>query len=186
MKKFLLILLILPLLCFGKEQEDPLHKVKIGDIAPDFTMQYLDGHTQWLSNLEGKVVMLQFTASWCSVCKEEMPHIEKEIWQKYKNNPDFVLVGIDYKEDKDKIEKFIKAMKITYPLLLDTNGKIFELFAQKDAGVTRNIIIDKSGKVAFLTRLYDKKQFNAMKAKIEELLIKPNVKDAFQKPIKFR
>jgi len=170
MKKFLIILLLLPLLCFGQEENNPQHKVKIGNIAPDFTMQYLDGHTQWLSNLEGKVVMLQFTASWCSVCNKEMPFIEKEIRQKYKDNPDFVLVGIDYKEQPEQIEKFIKATKITYPILLDTNGRIFELYAEKDAGVTRNIIIDKAGKVAFLTRLFDKKQFNAMKAKIGRII----------------
>ena len=161
---------ILPFLCFGQEIINPQHIVKIGDTAPDFTLKYLDGKTQKLSDLKGKVIMLQFTASWCSVCRKEMPHIEKEIWKKHKNDKNFMLVGIDFKENEELINKFIQSMEITYPLLLDTSGAIFEQYAEKGAGVTRNIIIDKDGKVAFLTRLYEPKEFNTMKAKIEELL----------------
>ena len=55
-------------------------------------------------------------------------------------------------------------------LVLDTDGKIFELYAEAEAGVTRNVIIDKDGKVAFLTRLFDREEFDAMKSKINELL----------------
>jgi peroxiredoxin len=171
MKKILIIIFLLfPILCFAKDKPNPQHIVKIGDQAPDFTLKYLDGKTQKLSELRGKVVMLQFTASWCSVCRKEMPHIEKEIWKKLQTRNDFVLAGIDLKENSETIQKFIKTMKISYPILLDTSGSIFELYAEKDAGVTRNIIIDKNGKIAFLTRLYDPKEFDAMKGKIKELL----------------
>jgi hypothetical protein len=99
-----------------------------------------------------------------------MPFIEAEIWQKLKNNPDFVLIAIDFKESPEKIPPFLKAAKTTYPMALDTNGAIFELYAEKDAGVTRNIIIDKFGKIAFLTRLFSREEFDAMKTKIDELL----------------
>ena len=114
--------------------------------------------------------MLQFTASWCSVCRKEMPFIEKEIYSVLKSNDNFLLIGIDLKEDKATIEKFKKATGITYPIAFDTDGKIFELYAEAEAGVTRNVIIDKDGKVAFLTRLYDREEFDAMKSKINELL----------------
>ena len=154
----------------AEEKPNPQHKVKIGDIAPDFRLYFQNGKTQKLSDLKGKVIMLQFTASWCSVCLKEMPFIESEIWQKLKQNPDFVLIAIDFKESPDKIPPFLKAAKTTYPMALDTNGKIFELFAEKDAGVTRNIIIDKSGKIAFLTRLFERSEFEDMKNKINELL----------------
>ena len=53
--------------------------VKIGDTSPDFSMEYLDGSIKNLSDYRGQIVMLQFTASWCSVCRKEMPHIENEI-----------------------------------------------------------------------------------------------------------
>ena len=154
----------------AEPKPDPKHKVKIGDMAPDFTIQFLDGTKQKLSEHRGKVIMLQFTASWCSVCRKEMPFIEKEIYSVLKSNDNFLLIGIDLKEDKATIEKFKKATGITYPLVLDTDGKIFELYAEAEAGVTRNVIIDKDGKVAFLTRLYDREEFEAMKSKINELL----------------
>lgn len=170
MKKIILILLLLPLICFAQDKKNPQHKVKIGDEAPNFFLEYLDGKKVELSELKGKVIMLQFTASWCPVCLKEMPFIEKEIWIKHKENKDFVLVGIDLKENEEQIKKFIKQAKVTYPILLDTSGAIFELYAEKGAGVTRNIIIDKNGKVAFLTRLFDREEFDAMKEKIEELL----------------
>ena len=63
------------------QKADPQHKVKIGDEAPNFTLKFLDGTTKQLRDLRGKVIMLQFTASWCSVCLKEMPFIEEEIWK---------------------------------------------------------------------------------------------------------
>jgi peroxiredoxin len=166
----LLVLLILPVTFTAKEKKSPQHIVKIGDEAPNFTLKYLDGTKKQLTDLRGKVIMLQFTASWCPVCLKEMPFIEKEIYQKYKTNSDFVLVGIDLKEKPEEIEKFTKTANITYPIISDFDGKIFELYAEKDAGVTRNIIIDKTGHIAFLTRLFEKDEFNAMKKVINKLI----------------
>ena len=59
--------------------------VKVGEMAPDFTVKLTDGKSITLSGLRGKVVMLQFTASWCGVCRKEMPFIEKDIWLKHKS-----------------------------------------------------------------------------------------------------
>jgi len=144
--------------------------VKIGQQLPDFEMTLADGKTVKTSDLKGKVVMLQFTASWCSVCRKEMPHIEKDIWQKHKSNKNFALYGIDLDEPLDKVKKFAEDIKITYPLALDPGGKIFYTFAEKNAGVTRNIIVDKTGKIVYLTRLYKEDEFNEMKQVIELLL----------------
>ena len=165
-----LVILLLPLLASSQEKSDPQHKVKIGQEAPNFTLQYTDGRTCKLSELRGKVVMLQFTASWCSVCRKEMPFIEKEIWQPHQAQKDFVLVGVDLKEDAQTIADFSKKAHVSYPILLDPSGTIFNLYAEKDAGVTRNVIIDRNGRIAFLTRLFDPAEFDGMKAKIEALL----------------
>jgi len=144
--------------------------VKIGQQAPDFTTVTAEGKTVQLSDFKGKVVMLQFTASWCGVCRKEMPHIEKEIWQKHKDNPDFALFGIDLDEPKEKVQKFAQDIPVTYPLLLDPQGSIFYSYAEKGAGVTRNVIIDKTGKIVYMTRLYKEEEFNQMKEVIEGLL----------------
>lgn len=156
----------------GAQNKDPQHIVKIGEKAPNFTMKYLNGKQIQLSDLKGKVVMLQFTASWCSVCLKEMPHIEKEIWQKHKNDTNFVLAGIDLKENAEQIKKFQKLAGISYPIILDEDGAVFEKYAEKEAGVTRNIIIGKDGNIKFLTRLFKQEEFDKMKEVINELLKK--------------
>lgn len=139
--------------------------VKVGDTAPDFTITEAGGNTYKLSDLRGKVVMLQFTASWCGVCRKEMPFIEKEIWLPGKKQG-LVVIGIDRDEPEATVNKFATDMKITYPLALDPGAGIFALFAEKEAGVTRNVIIDRNGKIIFLTRLFEREEFDRMKGVI--------------------
>jgi thiol-disulfide isomerase/thioredoxin len=106
--------------------------------------------------------MLQFTASWCGVCRTEMPFIEKELWQAKKNDG-LLVIGIDRDEPVDKVLAFKKDIAVTYPLALDPGADIFGMVAKKEAGVTRNVIIGRSGKIIWLTRLYDKSEFAEMK-----------------------
>ncbi len=146
--------------------------VKIGDQVPEFSTTFLNGKKISTADFKGKVVMLQFTASWCSVCRKEMPFIEKDIWQKQQKNKNFVLIGLDLDEPLEKVKKFQKDIKITYPMALDPGGKIFGLFAAKKAGVTRNVILDKTGKIVYLTRLYKEDEFTEMVKVIETLLKK--------------
>jgi peroxiredoxin len=154
---------------FSQTGADRGYHVKVGDSVPDVVLHFTDGTATSLQQLRGKVVVLQFTASWCSVCRKEMPHLESEIWQVFKNK-NFVLIGVDYDEPLDKVRAFQKEMKVTYPFALDPGAKIFQQFARKGAGVTRNVVISPSGKIVFLTRLYDTKEFRAMKQKIASLL----------------
>ena len=144
--------------------------VKIGQQIPDFSMTTVDGKIVRMSDLKGKIVMLQFTASWCSVCRKEMPHIEAEIWKKYQSNPSFALFGIDLDEPVEKVKEFAKQIPVTYPLALDPKGGIFYQFAAKEAGVTRNVIVDKTGKIVYMTRLYKEEEFQEMKNVIAGLL----------------
>ena len=142
--------------------DDRGYIVKVGDMVPQFDLHLLDGTKVPVSSLKGKVVMLQFTASWCGVCRKEMPFIEKDIWLKLKENPDFALYGIDLKEDAETTAKFAEMIPVTYPITLDLEGKTFELFCAKGAGVTRNIILDREGRIIMLTRLFDESEFNSM------------------------
>ena len=146
------------------------YKVKIGDQVPDFSMTLTDGKKVSTKDWKGKVVMLQFTASWCSVCRKEMPFIEKDIRLKNKSNPNFLLFGVDRDEPLEKVVKFQKDMAITYPLGLDPNADIFGLFADKKAGVTRNVILDRNGKIVYMTRLYKPEEFQEMVKVIDQLL----------------
>lgn len=146
--------------------------VKVGDIAPDFTLNYTDGKEFTLSQMRGKVVMLQFTASWCGICREEMPHIESEIWQRHKENPDFILVGVDREETKEVVEAYTAKIGTTYPMLLDDNGDVFASYAVRKSGITRNVLIDRDGRIVMLTRRYVEPEFNQLVATIDSLLAK--------------
>jgi peroxiredoxin len=136
--------------------------VKVGDKAPDFSTKLTNGKTFKLSEHRGKIIMLQFTASWCSVCRKEMPFIENDIWLKLKDKK-FTLIGLDRDEPMDVALAFEKQMKISYPLGLDPGADIFGLYALKTSGVTRNVIIDEHGKIIFLSRLFEIQEFNTMK-----------------------
>lgn len=141
-----------------------------GDIAPDFAVKLTDGRTLKLSSLRGKVVMIQFTASWCSVCRREMPFIEKEIWKKNQSNSDFILIGIDRDEPLETVIKFGKQVGITYPLGLDPGADIYAKYALRESGITRNILIGRDGRIVKRTRLYNPAEFNSLVDKITELL----------------
>lgn len=143
--------------------------VSVGDTAPNLSLELIDNTTIQLSDYLGKVVVLQFTASWCSVCIREMPHLEKDVWQEFKND-DFILIGIDRDEPIEVVKAFKKKTGVTYPIALDPGAKHFSKFAHINAGVTRNIVIDKNGKIVFLTRLFDEKEFQKMIEKIKEII----------------
>ena len=144
--------------------------VRVGDIAPELEMELTDGQKVKLSDLRGKVVMLQFTASWCGVCRKEMPFIESDIWQKHKANPNFALYGVDRDEPVETVKAFAEKTGVTYPLALDPGADHFAKYADRKAGITRNVLIDKTGKIVMLTRLYNEEEFVSLCKKIDEML----------------
>jgi len=117
----------------------------------------------------GKTYVLQFTASWCGVCRKEMPHLETAVWQRFKDN-DFVLLGVDLDEPREKVADFAQLMEITYPIAPDPDGQVFYSIAAPKSGVTRNVVVNPEGQIAFLTRLFETEEFEAMVDVIETLL----------------
>ena len=113
MKKLIVILAIfIPVLLAAQDGEDRGYIVKVGDKCPDFVIELPNGEKTSVKKLRGDVVMLQFTASWCSVCRKEMPHIEDEIWKVYKDKG-LKLYGIDRGETAEVTSAFAKKMNIT-------------------------------------------------------------------------
>jgi peroxiredoxin len=144
--------------------------VKVGDVAPDFTLASTDGTEFTLSAHRGKVVMLQFTASWCGICRGEMPHIESRIWQPHKDDADFVLVGVDREEPREVVEEYTAKLGTTYPMLLDEKGDVFASYAVRKSGITRNVLIDRDGRIVKLTRRFVELEFEDLVATIDSLL----------------
>lgn len=171
MRKLGILLCVVFISVFASAQtpDERGYIVKVGDMAPDFEMTLTDGSSVKLSDLRGSVVMLQFTASWCGVCRKEMPHIEKQIWNAHKDKG-LKVYGVDRDEPKKKAIEMVEATGITYPMGLDKGADIFGLFADKKSGVTRNVLIDKDGKIIFLTRLFNEDEFAALVKKIGEVV----------------
>lgn len=175
MKRTIFYLSLSLLLIAGKttaqEADSRQYIVQVGDTAPDFTLHFSEGDSIKLSDLRGKLVMLQFTASWCGVCIAEMPHIEKEIWQRHGDNPNFELYAISLRDKPEDVQCLVDRTGVTYRIGLDSEGEIFYSYAEKNAGVTRNIIIAPDGKIIMLTRLFDKEEFAQMVKLIDNVLL---------------
>ena len=163
------VFIIWSAVCLGQEiqPDERGYIVRVGDKIADFEVTMLDGTVKKLSEFDSPVVVLNFFASWCVVCRKEIPHLEKEVWQPFKDKGLLVL-GVDYKEKPDTVRKFVAEMKISYPVSLDEDGAIFNRFAR--GGVTRNIVLDKDLRIIYLTRLFDVEEFNGMKNIILETI----------------
>ena len=166
---FFLLLLVFPLTFVPQNEENRGYRVKVGDPVPPLTLEMINGEIWTNSDFIDKTIVIQFTGSWCSVCKKEMPELESRVWQNYKEK-DFLLIGIDIKDTRDRMISFIEKTGVTYPIAWDPEAEIFDLFTLKGAGVTRNIVINKRGEIVFLTRLFEEKEFQAMIDKIDELV----------------
>ena len=166
---FFLLLLVSPLTFVPQNEENRGYRVKVGDPVPPLTLQMINGEIWTNKDFIDKTVVIQFTGSWCSVSKKEMPELESRVWQNYKEK-DFLLIGIDIKDTRDRMISFIEKTGVTYPIAWDPEAEIFDLFTLKGAGVTRNIVINKRGEIVFLTRLFEEKEFQVMIDKIDELV----------------
>jgi len=170
MIRYPIFFLVCIAIALNQTPDDRGYIVNVAEKSPDFILDFPDGSQISLKDLKGQVTLLQFTASWCHVCREEMPHIEKEIWKVYKNIG-LNVIGIDRDEPAEVVTSFAKEVQVTYPLALDPGADIFALFADRDSGVTRNIILGPDGKIVFLTRLFEMQEFNDMKRVIHNLLM---------------
>ena len=146
--------------------------VAVGDDVPDFELTDLTGAVHSRASLLGSVYVLQFTASWCSVCRQEMPHLEAEMWQPFQGR-NFTLLGVDLDEPRDKVASFAVQMGVSYPMCPDEGGGVYYSMAAPKSGVTRNIVVAPDGRIAMLTRLFDEEEFAQMVALVDRLTSAP-------------
>ena len=123
-------------------------KTHIGQPAPDIAIVNLDGSEKRLSDLRGKVVLLNFFATWCGPCMYELPHLQ-ELWNDLKDRPDFSMVVIDRDETKDVVEPFLAKRGFTFPVALDAGSVAFHEFANEV--IPRTYVIGRDGKILFQT-----------------------------------
>ncbi len=127
----------------------------------DFTLADLEGHEWTLKSLRGKVVLVNFWATWCPPCRKEIPDLE-ELYKRFKGQG-LVVLGIS-DEAAAKVRPFVRKEKINYPVLIDPGRKVNNLYSV--AGIPMSFVYDRSGKlVAESMDMRTRKQFLAMLAK---------------------
>lgn len=125
-----------------KREETPRTKAVVGLNAPEFSLSDPSGKTYTLSELKGSVVFINFWATWCPPCIEEMPSIQN-LYNGFKDYKGFRMVTILYKDDYNKAMAYLKQNNYTLPVLIDRDGKSAKAYGV--TGVPETYIVDKSG-----------------------------------------
>ncbi len=137
----------------------------IGFQAPAFTLTTLDGATVTLEQYRGKIVLVNFWATWCPPCRTEMPDLQAV----YQANPDrFVLLAIDSNENDTVVKNFVTEFKLTFPIVMDRDGTVTNQYSVK--GLPTSFFIDRAGivratNVGGMNRAYIETQLDNLEAR---------------------
>jgi thiol-disulfide isomerase/thioredoxin len=162
---------ITSILCFlisSAFSQDEFTLAKRGEKAPDFSFEIKPGQTKNLSDLKGKVVLVNFFAIWCGPCRQELPHLEKEVYEKYKGNKDFELLIFGREHNWKTVDSFRVANNFSMPFYPDMGRKIFSVYAGQN--IPRNFVIDKTGRIVYASVGFTEEEFAELKKVLAGLL----------------
>lgn len=167
----LLVVLLLPS-CGARnqkatEQTDATTLIHAGDQAPNFTVEMLDGPQITLSALRGNVVLLNFWATWCPPCREELAQVQTQIIDRFAGR-DLVFLPISRGEEPATVTAFREKAGYTFAMGLDPAQTIYNMYASNF--IPRNFLIDRDGKVILATVGYDAEEFETLIQTIEKTL----------------
>jgi peroxiredoxin len=129
MKKYVIALyLAIGSLPVYSQAEDTTTLTKIGQTVTSFTVTTIDGRVMSMSALRGKVVLINFFATWCGPCMSELPKVEKDVWQQLRSN-DFIVIAIGREHSKEELIKFNKKKDFTFSIAPDPTRAVYGLFA---------------------------------------------------------
>jgi len=134
--------------------------------APDFTLRSGEGRNLRLQEQRGRVVMVNFWATWCGPCRQEMPHLNR-LYDKYKSSG-FVLLGINIDDDPANAAALAAKLGVSFPVLYDTDKRVSRLYDLNTMPST--VLIDRDGTVRQLHRGYVNGYENTYEQQIRELL----------------
>ncbi|RUT78768.1 TlpA family protein disulfide reductase [Ancylomarina longa] len=159
MKKLFIVLIsiLATITLFAKDYQGSL--LKNGDQAPTFKLQTIDGKEFSIADLKGKVVLVNFFATWCGPCMKELPVVQGQLWPKFKND-NFVMVAIGREHTAAELKAFNQKKGFTFPLAADPKREVYSKFASQY--IPRNYVLDKSGKIIFQSVGFTQKELEEM------------------------
>jgi len=150
---------------------DPFHAfTRVGDHVPSFAVTTLDGKAFSTQELKGKVLVINLWATWCGPCRQEMPRLEREVWNVFKSQ-NFAMVAIAREETESLITGFRESNGFTFPMAADPEREIYKHFA--DAGIPRTYIIGRDGTILHQSLGYEPDEFESLVKTLREELGKP-------------
>jgi cytochrome c biogenesis protein CcmG/thiol:disulfide interchange protein DsbE len=137
----LLIVALLVAGCSAASEASAKQGVSQGRYALDFTLEALDGNEASLSDYAGSVVLVNFWATWCPPCRDEIPHFE-EASRMYRDEG-LVVLGVNFQESAAEVEPFVERLGVTYPILLDESGRVAKEY--RAVGLPTSVLVDRDG-----------------------------------------
>lgn len=168
MKKiFLLLFLAFSINTFAQTSDEGSYTT-VGDTAPTFTFEIEKGKTVDLADFKGKLILINLFATWCPPCNTELPLVQKQIWDKHKNDKNFQFFVFGREEGWDKLIPYKTKRGFTFPILPDVDRSIFSKFAKQS--IPRNILIDQNGRIIYQSIGYEEKEFQRLVKLIDDKL----------------
>lgn len=176
MKSILKSIVLFTAISFSINAEAQEQQPMLGQPAPSFLLNAVDGKSYSLEQLKGKYVVIHFAATWCPFCNAEAPYLQ-ELYKSYQNKGVDVFI-VDVKEDKALVEKSLARFNFSFPVLLDEDGAVSTKYAPQgvqpdlardEVPLASNLIIDKEGKIRFYS-LLNTSSFDAKLTKLKEKL----------------
>ena len=152
------------------EKNDGSTYTKVGQSVPEFELTTLDGQVVKSSDLKGKVTVINFFATWCGPCRQELPHLKTEVWDRFKEDGRFALLVVGREHTRKELADFKKQERFEMPLAPDPGRRIYGRFAEK--WIPRNYVIDSNGKIAFQSIGYDAEELRQLVAVVDASLKK--------------
>jgi thiol-disulfide isomerase/thioredoxin len=162
------MLSVLTAISCAQDADDKAAHTKVGDTMPAISVQETSGETFSVAREAGKVVVVNFWATWCAPCMVEMPLLEKTVWEKHKSQ-DFVMVAVAREQDQETVSAFQKKHPaFTFPMASDPKRSTYSIFA--DSGIPRTYVVDRHGRIVYQSLGYSANEVDNIGRAIDKAL----------------
>ena len=167
---FFIILIFAGSIVYG-QTTDNIDKTSLltkSQAVPSFKFEISKGKVVSFYDYKGKIVLINFFATWCAPCRRELPLIQEQIWNRHKDNSKFAMLTFGREHSWNEVLKFGKDQNLSFPVLPDLKRKVYGLFASES--IPRSFLIDENGKILYLSQGFDETHFKVLKELIDSLL----------------